>query len=71
MARDSVVEDHRISITRCSQQLGIPQTTLWWILHKDLALKPYKIQLMQELKPLDHSKLSDFLYWMEEQEPRF
>ena len=71
MVRDSVAEDQQTSIARRSQQLEITQTTLWRILHKDLALKPYKVQLVQELQPLDHSQRRDFVNWMDEQEPQF
>ena len=30
--------------------------TLWRILHLDLHLHPYKVQLTQQLKPADHSQ---------------
>jgi len=56
----SVAEDCNLSIPRCSQQLGLSQTTTWRILRKDLGLHPYKIVLTQELKPLDHRKRREF-----------
>ena len=43
------------SIHRRSQQLNISETLLRRILHKDLGVTPYKIQLVQELRPIDHS----------------
>ena len=40
-------------IHRRSQQLNISETSLRRILYKDLAMTPYKMQLVQELKPID------------------
>uniref|UniRef100_A0A2H1VYW1 SFRICE_025005 n=1 Tax=Spodoptera frugiperda TaxID=7108 RepID=A0A2H1VYW1_SPOFR len=55
-----VEEYQKLSISRRSQQLGLSKSTTWRILHKDLALKPYKIQLVQELKLTDHSNRRRF-----------
>ena len=41
-------------IHRHSQQLKILVTSLRRILHKDLGMTPYKVQMFQELKPIDH-----------------
>ena len=41
-------------IHRRSQQLNISVTPLKRILHKDLGMTPYKVQLVQELKPINH-----------------
>ena len=49
----NVSDDHQLSIHRRSQQLGLCYSTTWKILRKDLGLKPFKRQLMQELKPND------------------
>ena len=49
----SVVEDREMSIRRRSQQLGLYYSTTWKILRQDLGVKPYKILLVQELKPND------------------
>ena len=56
-AKASVQEDPNMSPTRRSQALGISVTSLW----KDLGLHSYKIQLKQELKPLDHQKRRMFV----------
>ena len=40
---------------RRSQQLNISETSLRRILHKDLGMTPYKVQLVQELKPINHA----------------
>ena len=47
----SVNHDHELSIRRRSQQLGLCYSTTWKILRQDLGVKPFKIQLVQELKP--------------------
>ena len=33
------------------------------ILHKDLGMTPYIVQLVQELKPIDHPKRFRFVKW--------
>lgn len=60
----SVEESPRTSIRHRSQQLHISTSTLQRILTKDLHLRAYKIQLVQELKPTDHSKRRAFVNWM-------
>ena len=50
----SVCEAPAISVHRRSQQLNISETSLKRILHKDLGMTPYKVQLVQELKLIDH-----------------
>lgn len=50
----SIRDNPNLSIPRRSQQLNLSQTTTWRILRKDLGLQPYKIQLIQEIKPADH-----------------
>ena len=52
--RESVRETPPTSIHRRSQQLSISETLLGRILDKDLGMTPYKLQLVQELKPIDH-----------------
>ena len=49
----SVTEDREMSIRRRSQQLGLCYSTVWKILRNDLGVKPFKIQLLEELKPAD------------------
>ena len=70
----SVEENPGLSIPRRSLELGIPQTSLHRILHKDLGLKAYKVQLTQELKPADHQQRRVFADWvleMHENDPVF
>jgi hypothetical protein len=71
---ESVAENPRMSIPRRSQQLHITQTSLHRILHKDLHLHAYKVQLVQELKPRDHEQRRTFVQWalrMQENIPQF
>ena len=53
--QESVAESPTTSIRHRSQELGISPSVLWRILHKDLHLFPYKIQLTQKLLPQDHA----------------
>ena len=48
---------------RPSQQLNISETSLRRILHKDLDMMTYKVQLVQELKPIDRSMRFRFAKW--------
>jgi len=59
----SVSDDREMSIRRRSQQLGLCYSTTWEILRKDLGVKSYKIQLVQELKPHDLPQRLTFGKW--------
>ena len=48
--------------------MGISYGSLWWILHKDLHLHAYKIQLTQESKERDHLQRRNFASWIIEQQ---
>ena len=61
---ENMREPPSISIHRRSQQLNISEISLWRILHKDLGMTPYKVQLIQELKPIDHSMRFRFAKWI-------
>ena len=52
--RVSVAKSPGTSIRRRSQELQISPNALWRILHKELHLFPYKVQLTQQLLPQDH-----------------
>lgn len=52
MVCESVQENQRQSIDRREQ--GLSQALTWRILHQDLSLYSYKIQLTQELYVNDH-----------------
>ena len=55
-------------ISRRSQELGLSYCTLWRILHLDLQLHPYKAQLRQQLKPVDHLQHRTYMEWVLEQQ---
>lgn len=59
---ESVAENRGLSISRRSQELGISQASLHRILHKDLGLHAYKLQLTQELKPPATQLVKQWLY---------
>ena len=40
--KDAIDEDKTLSVRALSLQLDIDQTTVWWILRKDLKMFPYK-----------------------------
>lgn len=61
--RENVQETPKLSILRRSQELGLSPSSVWRILHLDLKLHPYKIQLTQELKPNDHLMRRRFANW--------
>lgn len=63
----SVRENRTLSITRRSQELDLSYASTWRILRKDLGLYPYKIQIVQELKPNDHLERRTFADWALEQ----
>ena len=65
---ENVAEDPNVSIPRHPQELRLPYSTLWLILHLDLHLHPYKVQLMQQLKPTDHSQRRRYVEWVLEQQ---
>ena len=61
---ESVCEAPSTSIHRRSQQLNISEISLRRILHKNLGMTPYKVQLVQELKPIDHPMCFRFARWV-------
>ena len=63
---ESVCEAQSTSYQHRSQQLHISETSFRRILHKDLGMAPYKVQLVQKLKPIDHPKGFRFAKWASE-----
>ncbi|KZC13180.1 hypothetical protein WN55_05513, partial [Dufourea novaeangliae] len=57
---ESVENEPTTSISRRSQELGIYYGSLWRILHTDLHLHAYKIQLTQEFKKRDYLQRRNF-----------
>ena len=60
---ESVYEAPSTSIHCRSQQLNISEISLRRILHKDLGMMTYKIQLVQELKAIDYPMRFRFAKW--------
>ena len=60
---ESVREMPSTSIHRCLQQLNTSETSFRRILHKDLDMTPHKVQLVQELKPIDYPMRFRFAKW--------
>lgn len=56
----SVRQNPSLSIRKRSQALNIKKSSLHSILKKDLHLKAYKIQLVQELKDTDYANRLNF-----------
>ncbi|GFX22960.1 transposable element Tc3 transposase [Trichonephila clavipes] len=56
----SIEEHPNESIRHRAQKLDLCLSTLWKIFRKDLGLRAYKIQLVQELKPDDHQARTHF-----------
>ncbi|GFX91511.1 DUF4817 domain-containing protein [Trichonephila clavipes] len=59
----SIEEDPNESIRHRAHELDLCSSTLWKILWKDLGLRAYKIQLVQELKQNDHQARRRFVEW--------
>jgi hypothetical protein len=59
---ESVAESPGTSLFYHSQQLDIPRSTMQRILMKELHA--YKIQLTQELEPIDHVQRREFVNWV-------
>ena len=60
---ESVCEAPSTSIHRRSQQLSISETLQRRNLYKNLGMTPYKVQLVQDLKPIDHTIRFHFSKW--------
>ena len=60
---ESVCEAPSTSIHRRPQQLNISKTSLRRHLHKDLGIMPYKVQLVQGMKLINHPMRFCFAKW--------
>ena len=58
--QESFGRSPRKSIRRASIELGIPQPTVWCVLRRRLLFKPYRLQLVQALRPNDKRKRVEF-----------
>ena len=53
--RETLVRSLQKSTYRASQELQMPQSSVWRILRKRLRVKGYRLQLLQALNPHDHN----------------
>jgi hypothetical protein len=58
--RQSFVRSPHKSVRRASKELNVPKKTAWQVLRKRLHLRPYGLQILQQLKPADKVKRCDF-----------
>jgi len=62
--RESFQRSPYKSTNHASGELKIPQTTVWRVLRRCLIMKPYRLQLLQALKPNDKLKWLDLtIFW--------
>ena len=50
---DAFAHSPKKSVRRVSRELAIPVMSVWRILRRRLQLRPYRLQLLQALKPTD------------------
>ena len=65
---ESFAKDLNMAFSCRSENIALSYGILWRILHFDLYLHPYKVQLTQQLEPADQSLHRRYLEWMHEQE---
>lgn len=61
MVNQSIRDNPDLSVRKRAHALNVPRSSLHRILRKDLKLHPYKIQLVQELKPQDAGQRLQFV----------
>jgi hypothetical protein len=64
--RASIEDEPQTFTRRRSRELGLSRTSLRRILTKDLKMFPYKIQLVQKLKPTDHPQRLNYAIRIQE-----
>ena len=62
--REAIIRSPRCSARRHSAELGISQSTVQQILHKDLAFQRYQIMTLQQLNPRDYQQRLSFCQTM-------
>ena len=61
---EAIIQSPRRSARRHSAELGISQSTVQQIIHKDLAFQLYKIMTVQQLNPRDNQQRLSFCQTM-------
>ena len=59
--RESFTCSPKKSVRKASCEFEIPVSTVWKVLRKRLQLRPYRLQLLQALKPTDHGLRANFI----------
>lgn len=62
--REAFTRSPTKSVRKGSRELALPVTTVWKVLRKRLQLRPYRLQLLQALKPIDHGLRATFAHEM-------
>ena len=62
--RVAYIRNPKKSIRGASTQLQIPRSTVYKVLHKNLQLYAYKVQLLQALKPENRARQKEFAVTM-------
>ena len=57
---DAFLHSPKKSVWRASRELAIPVMSVWRILWRHLQLRPYRLQLLQALKPTYYGACTDF-----------
>ena len=58
--RQSFLRSPKKSVRRASRELEMSSMTVWRVLRKRLHMKPYRLHLLEFLKPADHVDRSNF-----------
>ena len=58
----SFARSPKTSVRRASRELAIPVMSVWRILGRRLQLRPYRLQLLQALKPTDYGARAELGY---------
>ncbi|CAM1313246.1 Uncharacterised protein r2_g2368 [Pycnogonum litorale] len=64
--RETFSRSPKMSVRRASLETRIPKSTVWRVLRKRLRLTPYKLQLLQALKPGEMQMRKTFCEDMQE-----
>ena len=59
---DAFARNPKKSVRRASHELAIPVMSVWRILQRCLQLRPYRLQLLQALKPTDYGARAELCY---------
>lgn len=58
--RETFTRSPKKSVRKASRELQVPVSTVWKVVRKRLKLRPYRLQLLQALKPTDHGLRANF-----------